>query len=66
MSAVFEPVRAEILRKGDTVRRTEKGRTYTITEIGERQTAVGPRVHVTSGDVHLQSDRYALWWRQAR
>lgn len=60
----FEPVRAEQLRKGDTVRRTKKSRTYTITEISERDTMHGTRVHVTSGDVHFQSDSTALWWRQ--
>lgn len=62
----FEPVRAEVLRKGDTVRRTRKSRAYTITEVETIETRMGMRRWVASADVQLTSELTALWWRKVK
>lgn len=62
--AQWIPVRADELMRGDTVKRTWKGKKFLLTTVERRETPRGNRVHLRSDLWFVDAYPGSTWWRQ--
>lgn len=60
----FEPVPAEKLAIGDTVRRTKRAPTRLVTRIQDERGRLRVHFEDSGFPYSLVSDRHAQWWRK--